>query len=252
MLVRSMTQIEIKNLCRTFTREIPGTGFVGLFKKKEHKQALDNVSFNIKKGEMVAYIGPNGSGKSTTLKCLTGAMTPTSGSVKCMGYVPWEQRVEYTQHIGVVFGQKSLLWWDLAAEESFKLYRDIYEVPEKQYKERLEYFDELINIKSLLNKQVRKMSFGERMRCELTASLLHKPKILFLDEPTIGMDVLAKEKVRGFLKQINKNEKTTVILTTHDIGDIEALCERIILIDEGKVIYDGKLSKLKKKYLNEK
>ena len=248
-----MHDIEVKNLSRHFKKKVPGkTLFRKIIPKTIEVKAVDNISFKIKKGEFVGYVGANGSGKSTTIKMLTGIIIPTRGKVKCLGYVPWKQRIKYTKHIGVVFGQKSLLWWDLPVIESLKLYRDIYEVPEKEFQERLELYDKMLGLKKFLDMPVRKLSFGERMRCELAASLLHKPKVLFLDEPTVGMDVVAKEKIRNFLKEVNEKEKTTIMLTTHDMGDIEALCKRIILLDKGKIVYDGKLEKLKKKYVNSK
>jgi len=244
--------IEVKNLSRIYKKNIPGKGFRRIFPKKMKIRAVDDISFNIKKGEFVAYVGANGSGKTTTIKMLTGILIPTKGVVKCLGMIPWKQRIKYTKDIGVVFGQKTMLKWDLPAIDSLLLYKDIYEVSDSDFKERMQLYDKILNINERLNQQVRKMSFGERMRCELAASLLHRPKILFLDEPTVGMDVVAKEEIRNFLRNINEKEKTTIILTTHDMGDVEALCDRIILLDKGKIIYDGRLDKLKKKYIQTK
>ena len=248
-----MYDIEVKNLSRHFKKKVPGkTLWRKIIPKTVTVKAVDNISFKVKKGEFIGYVGANGSGKSTTIKMLTGIIIPTKGKIKCLGYVPWKQRIKYTKHIGVVFGQKSLLWFDLPLIESLKLYRDIYEIKEDDFKERLDFYDRTLGLGKLLNTQVRKLSFGERMKGELAASLLHKPNIVFLDEPTVGMDVVAKEEVRKFLKEMNKRDGTTVMLTTHDMNDIEALCKRIILLDKGKIIYDGSLDKLKKKYVKTK
>ncbi|NYZ79753.1 ATP-binding cassette domain-containing protein [Candidatus Micrarchaeota archaeon] len=244
--------IIVENVVKSYVKRVPGTGIRRIFPKKEKVRAVDDVSFRVKRGEFFAYVGANGSGKTTTIKMLTGILIPESGSVRCLGFVPHKQRIKYVKNIGVVFGQKSLLWWDLPVIESLKLYKDIYEVSDADFKERLAYYDKILAIGKLLDKQVRKLSFGERMRCEVAASLLHKPKILFLDEPTVGMDVVAKEEMRNFLREINEKEGTTIMLTTHDMGDIEALCKRIILLDNGRVIYDGLLSDLKKKYVHSK
>lgn len=208
--------------------------------------AVDGISLNIDRGEMVGYIGPNGAGKSTTIKMLTGILTPTSGSIRANGYVPHRDRRRYTKTIGVVFGQRTQLWWDIAVVESFKLLKRIYEVSDEDYSARLDKFDQILGIGALLHTPVRKLSLGQRMRCDLAASLLHNPPILFLDEPTIGLDLVAKESIREFLKEINHKLKTTVLLTTHDLSDIEELCSRIMVIDQGKLLYDGQLSHLKK------
>lgn len=192
----------------------------------------------------MGYIGANGAGKSTTIKMLTGILVPTAGTVTVNGYVPHKQRESYTKGIGVVFGQRSQLWWDIAVIESFKLLRRIYDVPRADFNRRLQQFDDILGLSSFLNLPVRKLSLGQRMRCDLAAALLHNPAILFLDEPTIGLDVLAKSKIREFLKEINNEFKTTVILTTHDLGDIEALCPRVAIIDQGKMLYDGLVDNL--------
>ena len=248
-----MNAIEVKNLKKTFYKRKPGKTLVKkILPDKEEVKAIDNISLKVKKGEFVGYIGQNGAGKSSTIKILTGIMYPDSGSVKCLGYVPWKNRYEYTSQIGAVFGQKSLLNWNIPLKESLLLYKDIFGISNEQFTERLDMFDEVLHIKKLLSTPVRKFSFGERIKGEIVASLLHKPKVLYLDEPTIGLDVLAKENMREFLKKINQDEKTTILLTTHDVGDIEALCKRVIFIDKGKKIYDGKLDKLKKKYITEK
>ncbi len=213
--------------------------------RREILRAVDDVSFEISAGEMVGYIGANGAGKSTTLKMLTGILTPTSGEVTVGGLVPWRQRLQYTRHIGAVFGQRTQLWWDLAVVESFRLLQKIYEVDEETYQRQMNIFDELLDIGDYLHQPVRKLSLGQRMRCDLAAALLHKPSVLFLDEPTIGLDVVAKENVREFLREIRDRDKVTVILTTHDLGDIEQLCRRVIIIDKGKVHFDGELTDLR-------
>jgi ABC-2 type transport system ATP-binding protein len=210
-------------------------------------RAVDHVSFSINAGEMVGYIGANGAGKSTTIKVLTGILVPGGGRVLANGYVPYRDRRHYTQHIGVVFGQRTQLWWDIAVIESFKLLKELYEVPEQQYRRRLDFFCEILNLKDYLHTPVRKLSLGERMRCDLAASLLHNPPLLFLDEPTIGLDVVAKDRIREFLKEINRTQGTTVLLTTHDLSDIEELSKRIIIIDKGRILFDGDLESMKKR-----
>ena len=207
--------------------------------------ALDEVSFQINDGEMVGYIGPNGAGKSSTVKVMSGILTPDSGSCTVNGLTPWRDRKEHVKNIGVVFGQRSQLWWDVPIIDSFELIRDIYEVDENEYRHNLEELTELLNLRELLRTPARQLSLGQRMRCEISASLLHSPKILFLDEPTIGLDAVSKIAVREFIKTINREKKTTVILTTHDMQDIEALTERILLIGKGKILLDGTLNELK-------
>jgi len=213
--------------------------------QKRVVRAVADVSFAIAQGEMVGYIGANGAGKSTTIKMLTGILTPTAGEVNVGGLVPYRDRQRYTRHIGVVFGQRTQLWWDLAVVESLRLLRKIYEVDEATYTAQLALFDELLQIRELLHQPVRKLSLGQRMRCDLAAALLHRPRILFLDEPTIGLDVVAKQSVRGFLKEARDRLGTTVILTTHDLGDIQELCRRIMIIDHGRLLYDGGLEELR-------
>jgi viologen exporter family transport system ATP-binding protein len=207
--------------------------------------AVDHVNFSIQPGEVVGYIGANGAGKSTTVKMLTGILVPTSGSIVANGFVPWRDRRRYTKHIGVVFGQRTQLWWDIAVVESFKLLKEIYEVSDADYRKRLGIFSEILSLKDYLNTPVRKLSLGQRMRCDIAASLLHNPPVLFLDEPTIGLDVVAKDRIREFLKEVNRMERTTVLLTTHDLSDIEELCSRIIVIDKGKILFDGALREMK-------
>jgi ABC-2 type transport system ATP-binding protein len=236
------------------TKKAPGLAGAlrGLFRsEKSTLTAVDRVSFELRRGEMVGYIGPNGAGKSTTIKMLTGILTPTSGEVTALGFVPWRDRRSYAKSIGVVFGQRTQLWWDIAVVESFQLLREIYGVSAEDYARRMKVFDELLDVGRLLQQPVRKLSLGERMRCDLAASLLHEPPLLFLDEPTIGLDVVAKANVRAFLKEANRRLETTVILTTHDLDDIEELCERVVLIDHGQVLWDGSLRGLRDKHLPE-
>lgn len=248
--------VRVRDLVKTFevTKKAPGLAgaLKGLFRAERGTlRAVDRVSFDLVRGEMVGYIGPNGAGKSTTIKMLTGILTPTSGEVSCLGFVPWRERRAYAKSIGVVFGQRTQLWWDIAVVESFQLLREIYGVSGADYERRMKVFDELLEIGRLLSQPVRKLSLGERMRCDLAASLLHEPPLLFLDEPTIGLDVVAKANVRAFLKEANRRLSTTVILTTHDLDDIEELCERVVLIDHGQVLWDGSLRGLRDKHLPE-
>jgi ABC-2 type transport system ATP-binding protein len=214
--------------------------------------AVERITFEITRGEMVGYIGPNGAGKSTTIKMLTGILVPTSGEARSNGFVPYKQRRQYVKTIGVVFGQRTQLWWDIAVIESFKLLRRIYDVSQRDFDQRMELFHHVLGIRDYLHTPVRKLSLGERMRCDLAAALLHNPPILFLDEPTIGLDVVAKDHIRQFLREINQRYQTTVLLTTHDLDDIEELCRRIMIIDHGRLLYDGPLDLLKQKLLRYK
>jgi ABC-2 type transport system ATP-binding protein len=209
--------------------------------------ALDNISFDIKKGEMVGYIGPNGAGKSTTIKIMCGILTPDSGECIVNGYIPWKERKDYTRKIGVVFGQRSQLWWDVPVVDSFDLLKDIYGVNSSEYRKNLDNLMEQLCLGEIIEIPARNLSLGQRMRCEIAASLLHSPDILFLDEPTIGLDAVSKMAVRQFIRQLNQEKKTTVILTTHDMQDIEALTDRIILIGKGKILLDGDLQELKRR-----
>lgn len=242
--------IELKNVNKTFKVAKRNAGFTeavkALFKKEyTYINALQDVSFTINDGEMVGYIGPNGAGKSSTIKIMSGILTPDSGACVINGHTPWKDRVSHVKEIGVVFGQRSQLWWDVPVIDSFELIRDIYKIDSHEYKKMLSQLTELLNISEIIKTPARQLSLGQRMRCEIAASLLHNPKILFLDEPTIGLDAVSKIAVRDFIKTINKENKTTVILTTHDMQDIEALTERILLIGKGRILLDGSLAELK-------
>lgn len=218
----------------------------------EIKKAVDTVSFSIKRGEIVGFIGPNGAGKSTTIKMLSGILYPDAGEVKIKGYIPYKQRKQYVKHIGVVFGQKTQLNWDLPLIESFELMKFIYRIPQEKYEKNLSLFSNLLEMEDFINQPVRQLSLGQRMRGDIVAALLHSPEIVFLDEPTIGLDVVAKEKIREFIRYINEKEQTTILFTTHDMQDIEKVCDRLIIIDKGKKIYDGSIDQIKNKYANSK
>ncbi|TGL78725.1 ABC transporter ATP-binding protein [Leptospira yasudae] len=238
--------ITVKNLKKNFIISKRKPGFLGalgslFYSNPETIRAVDDISFSIQPGEFIGYIGPNGAGKSTTIKLLTGVLTPDSGSISIFGLDPSKDRRENSKQIGVVFGQKTQLWWDLPVGESFDLLRSIYKIDSKDYKKRMEMFRDLLGLDEFFHQQVRKLSLGQRMKAEIGASLLHFPKVLFLDEPTIGLDVLVKERVREFIRTINREEKVTILLTTHDVQDIETLAKRIVLIDHGKIHFDGDL-----------
>jgi ABC-2 type transport system ATP-binding protein len=245
--------IEVKNLRKEFKAYSSRKGLKGAFRDLLTRNyhvvpAVNDVNFSVKKGEMVGYIGENGAGKSTTIKMLTGILTPTSGQITVNGMNPHKEREKFVQTIGVVFGQRSQLWWDIAVQESFRLLKKVYKVSDADYNSHMGHVIRTLDIEPLLDKPVRKLSLGQRMRCELAAALIHNPPLLFLDEPTIGLDVLVKLKIREFLKEINEKYQTTILLTTHDLSDIEALCERVVMLDEGKVIYDGALKNLQDKW----
>lgn len=248
-----MSIIEVNNLQKEFMIAKRETGLVGALKslvKREFikKEAVKDISFSIEKGEMVGYIGPNGAGKSTTIKMLTGILVPSAGQVTVNGIVPYENRQENAKNIGVVFGQRTQLWWDLPTIESFELLKAIYRVTDQRYKENMSIFQEILGLDEFINTPVRQLSLGQRMRADIAASLLHDPPILFLDEPTIGLDVVAKEKMRTFIQEINKEKQVTVILTTHDMEDIEKLCQRMVLIDHGQKVYDGDILAVKERF----
>ncbi len=244
--------IELSGINKTYKTAKRGAGFGAAVKALFHKEytylhALDDVSFTIGDGEMVGYIGPNGAGKSSTIKVMSGILTPDSGTCRINGLTPWKERVAHVRQIGVVFGQRSQLWWDVPVIDSFELIRDIYKIDETVYRRNLDELVTMLDIGEVIRTPARQLSLGQRMRCEITASLLHDPKILFLDEPTIGLDAVSKIAVREFIKQVNKRHGTTVILTTHDMADIEALTERILLIGKGKILLDGSLTELKER-----
>lgn len=252
-----MSFITVKNLNKTFKVLQRDAGLVNAFKslfKRQYKyiEAVDDISFEINKGEIVAYIGPNGAGKSTTIKMLCGILYPDSGTISVDGMNPFKNRKKYVSRIGVVFGQKSQLWWDIPVEESFLLLKNIYKISDEDYKRNKEELIKLLDISNLLNTPVRQLSLGQRMRCEIAASLLHNPKILFLDEPTIGLDAVSKVQVRKFIKEINLKRKVTIILTSHDMTDIEALTNRVIVIGKGRKLYDGSLTTIKNKFSKHK
>jgi ABC-2 type transport system ATP-binding protein len=242
--------IEVKNLCKAFKVYHHRKGFFGTFanlfsRKHTLVRAVDGVSFSIARGEMVGYLGPNGAGKSTTIKMLTGILVPTSGELIVNGYVPHRERKENARRIGVVFGQRTHLWFDLPVQESFELLQHIYQIPMKQYRENLDLFNAILEIGDFFQTPVRQLSLGQRMRADIAAALLHNPEVLFLDEPTIGLDVVAKERIRQFIRQINAERQVTVILTTHDLDDVEKLCERVLLIDKARLLFDGKLATIR-------
>lgn len=245
--------IELKNVSKKFVsnKKYPGLkgAIKGLFsREKEEKVAVDDVTFTVKQGEIVGYIGSNGAGKSTTIKMMTGILIPTKGKIRVNGIDPGRRRKENAKNIGVVFGQRTQLWWDLPLSESFTILKEIYDVSNEQYAVQMEFLNRVLGLEEFFNKPVRTLSLGQRMRADLGAALLHNPKVLYLDEPTIGLDLVVKDNIRSAIKEINEKYKTTVVLTTHDIGDIEELCNRIIIIDKGEIIYDGSLVNLKEKY----
>lgn len=248
-----MNAIEVHNLRKAFQVQQNRTGLKGSFQdlfKRSYKEvvAVNDIDFTIPKGEICGYIGENGAGKSTTIKMLTGILVPTSGEILVNGMVPYKDREKFVRNIGVVFGQRSQLWWDLGVIESFNLLRKVYRVPADEFKKRLDELVQRLDLADILNRPVRKLSLGQRMRCELAASLLHNPSIVFLDEPTIGLDIVVKSEIRDFLKELNQKYETTILLTTHDLQDIEALCSRVIMLDDGQIIYDGGLQQLKEKW----
>ncbi|MGC9359703.1 MAG: ABC transporter ATP-binding protein, partial [Anaerolineae bacterium] len=241
-----MSQIRVRNLVRTFRVAERDPGSWGALKGLLHRRyrvvrALSGISLDIQEGELVGYIGPNGAGKSTTVKILSGILVPTSGECTVLGLVPWQQRTRLVQQLGVVFGQRTQLWWDLPVIESFNLLRRIYRVPESAYRQMRGRMMDLLDLDPLLDTPVRQLSLGQRMRCDLAAALLHQPRILYLDEPTIGLDAVSKLAVRAFVREINREQGVTVILTTHDMDDIEALCRRVVLINRGQILIDGTL-----------
>jgi ABC-2 type transport system ATP-binding protein len=250
-------QIVVENLRKTFRVSVRRHGsfgaLAGLLRRRTRTvHALDGVSFSIRRGELVGYIGPNGAGKSTTVKILAGILVPDSGRCEVLGKVPWKSRIETVARIGVVFGQRTQLWWDLPVRESFDLLRDIYTVPRPAYRATFDELVALLELSPLLDVPVRQLSLGQRMRCDLAASLLHSPPLLYLDEPTIGLDAVSKLAVRDFVQRRNRHDGTTVMLTTHDMDDIEALCSRVILIHQGAILFDGRLDALRARVTSER
>jgi len=248
-----MRIIEVNRLRKEFKIAKRQEGLWGAVKSLFHREyvtktAVRDISFTVDAGEIVGYVGPNGAGKSTTIKMLTGILVPTSGYVKVNGLIPYKERQKNARQIGVVFGQRTQLWWDLPTIESFELLKQVFQIPEKRYKRNLEQFTEILGLEEFLHIPVRQLSLGQRMRADIAAALLHDPAILYLDEPTIGLDVVAKERMRNFIREINAERGVTVILTTHDMSDIEKLCRRMILIDQGQVMYDGDLATIKERF----
>ncbi|MDO8551295.1 MAG: ATP-binding cassette domain-containing protein [bacterium] len=248
-----MPVIHALQLKKYYQVDVNQPGVLGAFKsffKREYKEvrAVDGLSFNIEEGELVGFIGPNGAGKTTTLKCLSGLLFPTSGIVSVLGFVPWERKVNFQKQISLVAGQKNQLLWDLPPLETFLLNKTIYEIPDKKFHQTLDELVKLLEMKDLLEIPVRKLSLGQRMKCELVAALIHNPQVLFLDEPTIGLDVVMQKKVRDFIKEYNKRFSATIILTSHYMEDVRELCKRVLIIDKGNLIFDGKLSEIAEKY----
>ena len=249
-------QIELRDIRKSFKVYERPDGKWGLLRGAFSRNvrtvnALDGLSFSIGEGELVGYIGPNGAGKSTTVKVMSGILTPDGGACEIMGRVPWKNRVAHVSQIGVVFGQRSQLWWDVPVADTFDVLKDIYAIGEADYKKRLAELTGAVGIEDLLKTPARQLSLGQRMRCELVAALLHRPKLLFLDEPTIGLDAVSKLALRAFLKEENRRSGVTMVLTTHDMDDIEALCERVMVIGHGRLLYDGALAGLQEKYAPE-
>lgn len=249
--------ISVDKLCKKFNIPKRKKGILGgiisfLHREYDIKSALDHISFSVNEGELIGYIGPNGSGKSTTVKILSGILVPNGGDVRVMGKVPWKNRIDVVRELGVVFGQRTQLWWDIPVIESFKLLKDIYKISDNLYKNNLDSLIETLELSKLLKVPVRQLSLGQRMRSDIAASLLHSPKILFLDEPTVGLDAVSKLKVRDFIRSLNKEQKVTIMLTTHDMDDIESLCNRVLILNEGNIFFDGSLEEVRKKISKER
>ncbi len=252
-----MPVIDVRHLTRNYEyyRKQPGLSgsLRGLFRRERLvAEAVRDCSFSIEAGELVGFLGPNGAGKTTTLKVLSGILHPTAGDVRVLGYVPFRRQAEFQKQFAIVMGQKNQLWWDLPARESFLLNKEIYEVPDREFERSLSEFSELLDIGDILDVPVRKLSLGQRMKCELVAALIHRPKVLFLDEPTIGLDVVAQQNIRDFIRRYNEEQGTTIILTSHYMEDISRLCRRVIIIDQGRIVYDGPLDDLVRRYARDK
>lgn len=248
-----MTVISVSHLSKYYKVQQKEPGFVGSLKSLVSRiyqtvKAVDDISFEINEGELVGFIGPNGAGKTTTLKCLSGLLYPTSGKISVLDYTPFDRKNAFLKQIALVMGQKNQLWWDLPAMETFILNKEIYEIDDEKFKEVISDLSRILGVEDLLKVQVRKLSLGERMKCELIAALIHSPKVLFLDEPTIGLDVVMQKKLREFIREYNRRYKATMILTSHYMGDVEALCKRIIIINHGKILFDGLLADLVKRF----
>lgn len=248
-----MALIEVQDLKKDYLIAQKKAGIGGTIKHLIHpvyrkKEAVKGISFSIQEGESVAFLGANGAGKSTTIKMLTGIMKPGSGCISVMGKNPFEKRIENAKNIGVVFGQKTQLWWDIPIIETFQLLKNIYEIPEEKYQKNMKEFCEILELNEFLDQPARKLSLGQRVRADLAASLLHEPPVLFLDEPTIGLDVAVKQKIYAFLRKINKEKKTTILLTSHDLNDLESLCQRLIILERGKILFDDKMDKIFEQY----
>jgi ABC-2 type transport system ATP-binding protein len=249
--------IQVQGLCKTFRVLKRQPGWAGALRNLFHPgyrlvEAVKQVSFGLKPGELVGYLGPNGAGKSTTLKILTGLLVPTSGSVVVDGWIPWKNRTSYVAQIGAVFGQRSTLWWDLPVIDSLEVLQAMYRIAPQRFKYNLKQFSQLLDMDEFVNTPVRSLSLGQRMRADLCAALMHEPKLVFLDEPTIGLDVVAKERIREFIRYINKERGTTILLTTHDLSDVEKLCERVMILDHGQLLYDGNLEDLTNRFEGER
>ncbi len=252
-----MTVIQISNLRKTFTTKRKAAGLGGSVRsifRPQHQvvEAVRGISFDLGEGGRLGLIGPNGAGKSTTIKILTGILFPTEGEASVLGYVPWKERRQLAYHIGTVFGQRPQLWYHLPAIDTFQLFGKIYELEDKDVKQRISFLAEAFEIEDLLETPVRKLSLGQRMRCEIAASLIHRPKLLLLDEPSIGLDVVAKQRIRDTIRRMNEMENVSVLLTSHDAGDLEALCKRVIIINHGQIVYQDRVSNLKRRYLTTK
>lgn len=250
---RAGVMIQVEHISKDFKKMIKAPGFMGSLKslirqKSEIVHAVDDISFHVEEGEVLGFIGPNGAGKSTMIKMLTGILCPTSGFCRINGKIPQKNRKEYVKEIGVVFGQRTQLWWDLPLTETYTVLKEIYGVDDASFRKRMSFFNDVLGLNEFIKSPVRTLSLGQRMRADIAASLLHSPKVLFLDEPTIGLDVVVKENIRNAINVISQQEKTTVILTTHDLSDIEYLCRHIVMIDKGRLIYDGSLQNLKSTY----
>ncbi|HER7994706.1 TPA: ATP-binding cassette domain-containing protein [Streptococcus pyogenes] len=248
-----MVMIEVSHLQKNFSKTIKEPGLKGALKSFVHPQreifeAVKDLSFEVPKGQILGFIGANGAGKSTTIKMLTGILKPTSGYCRINGKIPQDNRQDYVRDIGAVFGQRTQLWWDLALQETYVVLKEIYDVPEKAFRKRMDFLNEVLDLNEFIKDPVRILSLGQRMRADIAASLLHNPKVLFLDEPTIGLDVSVKDNLRRAITQINQEEETTILLTTHDLSDIEQLCDRIIMIDKGQEIFDGTVTQLKQSF----